>query len=39
MSISKIKINGTSIDIKQLYEVLGISLSRFTELLDSDFYI
>ena len=39
MSISKVIIDGTSIDIKQVYEMLGISLSRFTELLDRDFYV
>ena len=39
MAISKITINGTSIDIKQVYDQLGLSLARFTELLDRDFYV
>ena len=32
------KIDGVEVDIKQVYDQLGISLARFTELLDRDFY-
>lgn len=39
MYISKIKVDNTEIAIKQIYEKVGISLERFKELLERDFYV
>ena len=37
-SLLHVNINGTVVDITPIYKELGISLDRFTQLLDRDFY-